>query len=139
MDFVRPSRGNQAHERASTLAEGVKQSGRNEVMRACSITRAAEPLHMGQSNITARIKKLEQSMATPLLKRHARGVKPTPAGEAACAMAQRLDMIVNDLPFTLGPGGTRPTRRTPSWGDRDRTRQTPPSRRGRLLERMFPR
>lgn len=75
-----------------------------EVVRAGSITRAAERLHMSQSNVTARIKKLEVAMASPLLKRHARGVKPTPSGEAALVMAQRLDTIVKDLRFTFGQG-----------------------------------
>ncbi len=73
-----------------------------EVVRSGSITRAAHRLNMVQSNVTARIKKLEQSAATPLLKRHARGVRPTPAGEAAIAMAQRLDGVLNDLRFTFG-------------------------------------
>lgn len=75
-----------------------------EVVRSGSITRAAARLNMVQSNVTARIKKLEQATATPLLKRHARGVKPTPAGEAAYALAQRLDGVVNDLHFTFGQG-----------------------------------
>lgn len=76
-----------------------------EVVRSGSITRAAERLHMGQSNVTARIKKLEQASATPLLRRHARGVKPTSAGEAAFALAQRLDTVVNDFHFTFGSNG----------------------------------
>lgn len=75
-----------------------------EVVRAGSITRAAQRLNMVQSNVTARIKKLEEAVATPLLRRHARGVRPTPAGEAAFAMAQRLDAVIDDLRFTFGNG-----------------------------------
>ncbi len=79
-----------------------------EVARAGSITRAAQRLNMVQSNVTARIKKLEQASATPLLKRHARGVRLTPAGEAAVAMAQRLDAVLDDLRFTFGkPAASR--------------------------------
>jgi DNA-binding transcriptional LysR family regulator len=74
------------------------------VVRSGSITRAAQDLNMVQSNVTARIKKLEQAVGTRLLKRHARGVKPTPAGESAFAMALRLDAVVDDLRFTFGQG-----------------------------------
>lgn len=72
-----------------------------EVVRCGSLTKAAQRLNMVQSNVTARIKKLETTLATPLLHRHARGVKATPAGEAAVAMAQRVDSIVDDLRFTF--------------------------------------
>jgi DNA-binding transcriptional LysR family regulator len=72
-----------------------------EVVRSGSITRAAQRLNTVQSNVTARIAKLEDALATPLLKRHARGVKPTPAGEAAAQLAQRLDAVLDDLRFTF--------------------------------------
>jgi DNA-binding transcriptional LysR family regulator len=61
-----------------------------EVVRSGSITRAAQRLNTVQSNVTARIAKLEQALA----KRHARGVKPTPAGEAAVQLAQRLGAVL---------------------------------------------
>ena len=75
-----------------------------EVVRAGSLTRAAERLHTVQSNVSARIKKLEATLGTPLLKRHARGIKPTPAGEATMAMAMRMDSVLEDLRFTFGQG-----------------------------------
>jgi DNA-binding transcriptional LysR family regulator len=75
-----------------------------EVVRAGSLTRAAERLHTVQSNVTARIKSLERAVGTPLLRRHARGVRPTPAGEAALALAQRTDAVLDDLRFTFGQG-----------------------------------
>jgi LysR family transcriptional regulator, cell division regulator len=78
-----------------------------EVVRCGSITRAAQRLNMVQSNVTARIKKLEQIVAAPLLHRHARGVKPTPAGEAALAMALRVDAVIDDLRFTFGKDSAR--------------------------------
>lgn len=75
-----------------------------EVVRSGSLTKAARRLNMVQSNVTARIKKLEQATATPLLRRHARGVRPTHAGEAALAVALRLDAVVDDLRFLFGQG-----------------------------------
>jgi DNA-binding transcriptional LysR family regulator len=75
-----------------------------EVVRAGSLTRAAERLHTVQSNVTARIKHLERVTGTTLLQRHARGIKPTPAGEAALVFAQRLDAVLADLQQTFGQG-----------------------------------
>lgn len=75
-----------------------------EVVRAGSLTRAAERLHTVQSNVTARIKSLEAAAGVALLARHARGVRPTPAGEAALLLAQRTDAVLDDLRFTFGKG-----------------------------------
>lgn len=72
-----------------------------EVARTGSLTRAATHLHTVQSNVTARIQKLEEAAGTPLLKRHARGVRLTPAGEAAMALAMRLGAVLDDLRFTF--------------------------------------
>ena len=68
-----------------------------EAARAGSLTRAARRLNMVQPNVTARIRKLEQALGAKLLRRHARGVQPTPAGEAALAIATRLGDILADL------------------------------------------
>jgi DNA-binding transcriptional LysR family regulator len=75
-----------------------------EVVRAGSLTRAAERLHTVQSNVTARIKQLERVTGTTLLQRHARGIRLTPAGEAALVLAQRLDAVMADLQQTFGQG-----------------------------------
>lgn len=75
-----------------------------EVARSGSLTRAAARLHTVQPNVTARIKKLEDVLGTTLLKRHARGVKLTPAGEAASALAIRLESVLEDLRFTFDRG-----------------------------------
>ena len=75
-----------------------------EVVRSGSLTRAAERLHTVQPNVTARIKKLEEALGASLLKRHARGIKPTPAGEAALAVALRLESVLENLRFTFGKG-----------------------------------
>jgi len=73
-----------------------------EVARAGSLTRAARRLHTVQSNLTARIRLLEQETGARLLVRHPRGVRPTPAGEAALALATRLEAVLADLRGTFG-------------------------------------
>lgn len=81
-----------------------------EVAKAGSITAAAGRLHTVQSNVTARIKKLERTLGASLLKREARGAKLTPAGEAAVAIAMRQDAILNDLRFAFSQGRQAPRR-----------------------------
>jgi LysR family transcriptional regulator, cell division regulator len=74
------------------------------VARCGSITKAATRLNMVQSNVTARIKKLEDALGVPLLRRHARGVKLSSGGEAVLPMALRLDAVLNDLGYAFGRG-----------------------------------
>lgn len=68
-----------------------------EAARAGSLTQAARRLNTVQPNVTARIRKLEQALGAKLLRRHARGVQPTPAGEAALVIATRLSDLLADL------------------------------------------
>src|SRR5256885_1590136 len=75
-----------------------------EVVRAGSLTGAAKSLRTVQSNVTARIKSLETALGSALLKRHARGVRLTPAGEVALGLAQRTSAVLDDLRFTFGQG-----------------------------------
>src|SRR6516162_6695552 len=72
------------------------------VARSGSITKAANQLNTVQSNVTARIKKLEEALGMPLFNRHARGVKLTSGGEAVLPMALRLDALLNDLGYAFG-------------------------------------
>jgi len=74
------------------------------VARCGSITKAANRLNMVQSNVTARIKKLEDALGVNLLRRHARGVKLSSGGEAVLPMALRLDAVLNDLGYAFGRG-----------------------------------
>ncbi len=71
------------------------------VVAARSITLGAERTHLALPSASARIKGLEESLGTPLLIRHARGVRPTPAGltleRHARAILQRLDEMTQDL------------------------------------------
>jgi LysR family transcriptional regulator, cell division regulator len=71
-------------------------------VRSGSITKAANRLNTVQSNVTARIKKLEEALGVPLLSRHARGVRLTSGGEAVLPMALRLDALLNDLGYAFG-------------------------------------
>jgi LysR family transcriptional regulator, cell division regulator len=54
------------------------------VVRSGSITKAARQLNTVQSNVTARIKKLEEVLGVPLLSRHARGVRLPAEGRLSC-------------------------------------------------------
>ena len=53
------------------------------VARAGAMNRAAAELNTVQSNVTARIRQLEDALGVTLFVRHARGVELTPAGHTA--------------------------------------------------------
>ncbi|MFD7661709.1 LysR family transcriptional regulator [Streptomyces sp. NPDC059788] len=52
------------------------------VCRLGSLSAAAAELHHTQSAVSRQIAGLERQLGVPLMERHARGVRPTPAGEA---------------------------------------------------------
>ena len=58
------------------------------VARLGSITAASDELHTVQSNVTARIRALEDQLGTALFRRHSRGVVLTPRGRAAPAVCR---------------------------------------------------
>jgi DNA-binding transcriptional LysR family regulator len=60
------------------------------VVRLGSMNRAAAELHTVQSNVTTRIQALEHEVGTALLRRHARGVAVTPAGQRFLPFAGRI-------------------------------------------------
>jgi DNA-binding transcriptional LysR family regulator len=66
------------------------------VARCGGITRAAQELNTVQSNVTARIKVLEEELGTPLFHRHARGVALTAAGRHLMPYAGRVAMLVEE-------------------------------------------
>jgi DNA-binding transcriptional LysR family regulator len=66
------------------------------VARLGGMGRAAEELHTVQSNVTARIRQLEEQLGTPLFRRHARGVEPTPAGRRLLPYARRVALLLKD-------------------------------------------
>lgn len=60
------------------------------VIDAGGVTHAAKRLHRVQSNVTARIRKLEQDLGQPLFRRAGRRLQLTPAGEQLQDYARRL-------------------------------------------------
>ena len=60
------------------------------VVREGGITRAAEQLHRVQSNVTTRIRQLEQSLGVSLFSRNHKRLVLTPAGETLLGYAERL-------------------------------------------------
>lgn len=67
------------------------------VARHGSMTKAAKSLHTVQSNVTARIKRLEDDLGATLLVRGARKLQLTPEGEALMPFALRLEELDRDL------------------------------------------
>ncbi len=66
------------------------------VAQAQNLTRAAQVLNTVQSNVTARIKRLETELGTVLLSRHSRGVSLTDAGEALLPYALRVRQALEE-------------------------------------------
>lgn len=55
-----------------------------------SINRAAERLHIAQPSLSLQIKALEEMLEVQLFERHARGVRPTPAGQRFHEHCQKI-------------------------------------------------
>ena len=78
--------------------------------RTGSLLMAAEQSNLAVSSVSKRIRLLEESVQTSLLRRHARGVVPTPAGEALLIHARGLiqaatQMHIDLLDFAKGMTG----------------------------------
>ncbi|WP_062197670.1 LysR family transcriptional regulator [Massilibacterium senegalense] len=75
-----------------------------------SISKAAKTLHFVQSNVTAKIKRLEKAYETPLFFRHPRGVTLTPHGRTLLVYAEQILQLVEDskteIMYTNEPSGT---------------------------------
>jgi len=54
---------------------------------------AAERLHTVQSNVTARIKRLEQELGVPLFAKRGRRLEPTPGGKVLLEYAERMLLL----------------------------------------------
>jgi DNA-binding transcriptional LysR family regulator len=67
-----------------------------------NLTRAAQILNTVQSNVTKRIKRLEDELGTELLSRHSRGVSLTSSGEALFPFAVRTRQIMEDAASLVG-------------------------------------
>lgn len=66
------------------------------VARAKGMTRASEELRTVQSNISSRIRALENEVGVPLFLRHARGVTLTSAGEKFLPYAKRVVQLMRE-------------------------------------------
>ncbi|AYG69095.1 MULTISPECIES: LysR family transcriptional regulator [unclassified Rhizobium] len=80
------------------------------VSRHGSMNRAAQELHTVQSNVTARIRALEEELGVSLFQRHARGVSTTPAGQRILPFVGRITKLLAEAGSAArddgSPGGT---------------------------------
>ncbi len=66
------------------------------VARHGSMNKAAAELHTVQSNVTARIRALEDELGVALFQRHARGVTITPAAQRMLPFVGRISQLVSE-------------------------------------------
>ncbi|OZI20200.1 hypothetical protein CAL26_21925 [Bordetella genomosp. 9] len=124
----------------------------NMVARTGGIGRASAELNTVQSNVTARMRRLEEELGTPLFERHSRGVALTAAGKRLQPYAVQVIELMNQAkqatadtgapsgPLTIGAGALTASQRLPrlisryaqTWPDVDLSVTT--STTGRLIE-----
>ena len=76
------------------------------VARLGGMNRAAGELNTVQSNVTQRIRRLEEELATPLFQRHSRGVALTPAGKRLLPYAARVAQLLAEARRAVKDDGT---------------------------------
>ncbi|HEX2115504.1 MAG TPA: LysR substrate-binding domain-containing protein [Alphaproteobacteria bacterium] len=76
------------------------------VARLGGMNRAAAELNTVQSNVTARIRALEDELGTPLFHRHARGVDITDAGRRLLPYAARVRVTLQEARRAVADAGT---------------------------------
>jgi LysR family transcriptional regulator, cell division regulator len=72
-----------------------------EVAHSGSISKAARRLHTVQTNVSARMQKLEAALGRRLLTRTSRGIHLTVAGETLLPTARRLGLLLGELGQTF--------------------------------------
>ena len=77
------------------LITGIAETG--------SLTGGAAQVHLAPSSASHRLRLVEEDLATPLFSRHARGLKPTPAGEALLRHARRVLAQLDQMRADLAP------------------------------------
>ena len=77
------------------------------VAEAGGITKAAARLHRVQSNITTRVKQLEERLGTTLFHRHKRRLVLSPEGRTLLAYADRLLALSSEAQAALRDGAPR--------------------------------
>ena len=75
------------------------------VARHGNFTRAGEEVHMAQSTVSLHVKKLSETVGTPLLEQVGKRVRLTAAGEEVYAACKRLFQSFTDLDATLADLG----------------------------------
>jgi DNA-binding transcriptional LysR family regulator len=75
------------------------------VARLGGMNRAAAELNTVQSNVTARIRTLEEELGSPLFRRHSRGVALTDAGRRLLPFAQRIGRLLGDARRAVADDG----------------------------------
>jgi LysR family transcriptional regulator, cell division regulator len=70
-----------------------------------SFTKAAEMMFTVQSNVTARIKNLEEEFGSALFTRTSRKVELTPAGETFLTYSRQIGKLMDKAKEALDPGG----------------------------------
>jgi DNA-binding transcriptional LysR family regulator len=76
------------------------------VARLGGMNRAAAELNTVQSNVTARVRLLEDELGTPLFERHSRGVTLTAAGQRLLPYAARVRHLLEDARRVVADDGT---------------------------------
>lgn len=76
------------------------------VARLGAMNRAAAELNTVQSNVTGRIRALEEELGTPLFERHSRGVELTPAGRRLLPYALRARDLLDEARRAAADDGT---------------------------------
>jgi DNA-binding transcriptional LysR family regulator len=77
------------------------------VVESGGVTRAAERLHRVQSNITTRIRQLEEKLGTPLFIREGKRLHLSPAGQVLLGYAQRLLALADEARDAVRDGSPR--------------------------------
>ncbi len=72
------------------------------VRRHGSLGRAAKALALNKSTVSRRIAAIEGELGVELLERHPHGYELTAAGVAATTIAERIELLVNELVATIG-------------------------------------
>jgi DNA-binding transcriptional LysR family regulator len=75
------------------------------VARHGSMNKAASELHTVQSNVTARIRALEEELGLALFQRHARGVTTTPAGARILPFVERIATLMEEAKIAARDDG----------------------------------
>jgi len=77
------------------------------VVSAGGVTRAADKLHRVQSNVTTRVRKLEEELGVELFVREGRRLQLSPAGNVLLGYADRLLALASEAREALHESGSR--------------------------------